>query len=302
VQAQLGRHKEAQAAYEQATALDGNITATWNALGNSLAKLKQYDKALQSYARAIELEPNFAWPHYNRAFVLSRLERWDEAIQAIDRAIELEPANGEFWLLKLGIRDRMSGSAAADMNATVDAALRAITPNTNFQLYAAQLLADNGGLERARDLLHDVEASSLADHEDLIELAECLLKIGASAKAVDVLRATDPARLSEYKPMIWSFLCLLADRLAGAPQLSERLLAEFLREFGRRAAWIDAKNMEWNFKGVRHLVARSELPLADKLALATLMDAQQAEVAYGNLSFFSQMWTERLPESPAPAD
>jgi superkiller protein 3 len=296
VQAQLGRHKEARAAYEQATALDPSGAETWNALGNSQAKLKQFDEALQSYERASEIEPNYTWAHYNRAFVLWTQKRWDEAMQAIDRAIEIEPNTGEFWLLKLGVLDDRSGREAAEIDVTFDQALQVISPDANFRLYGAQLLADNDRLDRARDLLHDVEASTFEDQDDQIELAECLLKIGENVKADDLLRAIDPTRLSEYRPMIWSFLRLFANRLAGAPQLSERLLVDFLGEFGRRARWIDAKNMEWRFKGVRRLLARSGLPVRDKLVLATLMDVQDANVPYHKLSFFTQMWAG----SPSP--
>ena len=140
--------------------------------------------------------------------------------------------------------------------------------------------------------MRDVKPSALEDAGEQLELAECLLKVGENVAAVDLLHSVDPTRLSEYMPIMWSFLLLLADRLAGAPQLSEELLVKFLREVAQRIDWIGATSLDFSFTGVRRLLARSELSVLDRLVLATLIDVQEAKVPYNNLSFFTEIWKD----------
>ena len=130
----------------------------------------------------------------------------------------------------------------------------------------------------------------LRDEQDRLFLAECLVKVSENVAAVDLLHSIDSSRLSRSMPITRSFLHLLADRLAGAPRLSEELLVNFLRELGSRIDHIGARSQDWNFKGVRQLLVRSELPVLDKLVLATLIDVQEAKVHYRDLSFFTEMW------------
>ena len=50
----------AEAAYRQATTLNGKLPEAWNGLGHALKKQKRYTEALAAYDKALRLRPNFA--------------------------------------------------------------------------------------------------------------------------------------------------------------------------------------------------------------------------------------------------
>ncbi|MGH7750577.1 MAG: hypothetical protein ACREQ5_38265, partial [Candidatus Dormibacteria bacterium] len=93
-----------------------------------------------------------------------------------------------------------------------------------------------------------------------------------------------PTQLSGSLRVAWPFLCMLADRLAGASQLSEDLLVSLLSELGKQL-----NQVHWSYKGVRRLLARCELPVLDKLALATLIQVQEATSNPHTLSLYTEI-------------
>jgi tetratricopeptide (TPR) repeat protein len=125
----LGRYDEAQAAYQNARALNPSLAwpyhnlgllaehrgdyqaaiplyqqalerhqrdqdraVTWDNLGNVYAALNQADEAIAAYRRAGLLHPSYASPWHGLGDVFSRLNRADEAIAAYRQAIALDPA------------------------------------------------------------------------------------------------------------------------------------------------------------------------------------------------------------------
>jgi tetratricopeptide (TPR) repeat protein len=288
------KHEEARTAYEQATRIDPEDAETWNSLGIVLARLDRLDEALRTYRRAIEVRPSYGWPQYNLTFVLLRQQRFDEALESIDKAIALEPNNGDFWvgkLLVLNTWDRVDETA-------VDRALAAAEFNDGLRISIAAYLAENDRLDPAREILRGIDAAEIEDQEMRLGLAENQLLVGDSRPALELLESIDPAQLVGSMPAVWAFLRLLANRLVGTPPLSESLLRDYLDKLGAR---IDLKekrssgwsylSIEWSFKGVRRLLLRSELTLADRFVLTTLIDVAEAKVRRGELSFF----TSRVP-------
>jgi tetratricopeptide (TPR) repeat protein len=287
-------YEEARTAYEQATKIDPEDAKTWNSLGNSLYQLDQLGAALQSYKRAIEVAPAYGWPHNNLAYVLLKLRRFEDAIQSIDRAVEIDPRNTVFWNNKfwvLTVAERID-----EIDATAEQALNEAGDDVNMQVMVAGFLTEANRADRARNVLRDVQPSALQNDEARLTFAEILLVIGDTIPAVTLLRNTTSAQLTGSRPVVRSFLHLLADRLAEA-RLSEGLLVSFLREFGKRLDQVEAMggkwdslSIDWTYNGVRRLLVRCELPLLDKLVLTMLIDLQEAKIQRANLSFFADMW------------
>jgi hypothetical protein len=158
-----------------------------------------------------------------------------------------------------------------------------------LQVHVGSILADYGRIERARDLLQTIQPTAVKDEATRLDYAEYLLKIGAAVEAVEALGSIDQTKLSHPMHIGWSFLHVLADRLAGAPRVSNTLLEDFLNKVASRHHSC-TMNPEWSYAGLRRLLARCELPLADKLALATLTDVVEAKVDRNDLSFFEDIW------------
>lgn len=72
-------------------ALQVEVAATWNELGNALSAAGEHAAALSAYERAVALQPEVAVWQRNRASMLIALGRLDEAGQAIGAARNLEP-------------------------------------------------------------------------------------------------------------------------------------------------------------------------------------------------------------------
>jgi tetratricopeptide (TPR) repeat protein len=289
VHIRAGRHDEALDALRHAAIVaPAQDAETWEVINSDLLYLGRLDEALGIYQRASEANEKNAWPHANRAWVYARQRRWDEAIQAIERAVDLEPNEGEFLVNRLFLLSERDQIDDADVDTLANAALEKIGADTKLRPFVAHFLADSGHLARARDLMHGVEPPAAEDEEQRVLRAEFLLKIGETNAAVDLIESIDLRQLGAEKLITWSFLRLVAERLAGAPQLSENLLVDFLVKLKERADRIDMIS-DWSLKGVRRLLARSELPVRDKLVLLTLADVQEANVRYNDLSFFTEM-------------
>ena len=292
----LGRYDEARIAYERATIIDPSDAETWNSFGNSLFRLYRYDEALRAYERAIDVRPDSSWALSNLAHVLVIQQRFDEAMPHIERAIELEPENGIFWTIKLWILN-FSDADVTVIRATADRILMVAGVTDRDRIDVAGVLAENGLLDRAREVLQGIDHSKIEYEVARLGLAECLLLTGETVPALNLLRNIDGRQLGGSKAVVQSFLHLLWDRLAGAPKLSEELLLDFLYKLGKRIDEIEAQGRSWGFqsiewvlKGARRLVTHSELPLLDKLVLATLNDLQDAKIQRADLSFFVDMW------------
>jgi tetratricopeptide (TPR) repeat protein len=289
----LERSADAQAAFAHATALNKEDAEAWNLLGNSLYNLGRLDEASQSYERAVEIDPGFSWAYHNLTFVRLQQKRFDEALQSINRAIDLEPGNEIFLVSRLWVFKQTDKIEDSEVDALADQTLAKISPKSDLQLQIAHFLADCGHIARARDLMHSVKPSATEDEVGRLDRAELLLKVGDTDAAFGLIRSIDPTRLKRFN-LTRSFLHLLADRLAGAPQLSDELLVNFLDKLIQQVDHTDARN-EWSLKGVRLLITRSELPVLDKLVLGTLIDLQEGKIDRNDLSFAAEFQASVKP-------
>lgn len=314
IHAQHARYEDARIAYEEAIRLDPENAETRNALGIVLYHLNRLDDARRSYEGAVAADPDFVWPYFNLTYVHIRQQRWDEAIKAIGKAVELDPENMDFAVQKAWLLCEVDKIPDREFDSYFQRLLEKIgNHHHEHRVVLANCLADNGRAAWARSLLQQLELPQNEEPERRLTRAECLLKVGEAKEALDLIRTIDPSKLRDYMPMIYYFLQLLADRLTGAPRLSDQFAANFVHEFAPRAAHIEQAT-EWSMKGLRRLVAHSELPLIDKFVLATFIDLQQAKVRQKDFSFFSEVPSDAavtmptlaakavvVPVSPAPA-
>ena len=237
------------------------------------------------------------------------LKRFDEAIASIDRAVEVEPQNATFLLgkcLVLNVTGRVE-----EIDAAAERAVEAAGTDADLRVTVAGLLSDANRVDRARDLIQGLKSATLRDELTRLQLAEILIVTGDNVSAVSILRNIDLNRLTRSHRVVRSLLHLLADKLAGATQISEELLVTFLREYEKRIDQREAnsdgsglQSIDWLYMGVRRLLTRSELPVLDKLVLATLIDLQEMKIRRVDLSFFTDMWpkldiTKGLIQEPA---
>lgn len=75
------------ASLEKALQINPNDHHIWNAYGNTLAELGQFESALAAYDKAVQLKPNLSWAWSNRVSALEKLGRYDEALSAYEWAI-----------------------------------------------------------------------------------------------------------------------------------------------------------------------------------------------------------------------
>lgn len=83
----------AQAAFEQAIALQPRVAAHWALLGKSQAMRAGYHAALDALGQACKLDPDAAYAHVWLGHALREHNRADEAVAAFARASVLEPDN-----------------------------------------------------------------------------------------------------------------------------------------------------------------------------------------------------------------
>jgi tetratricopeptide (TPR) repeat protein len=288
----MGRNEEAQSAYQRATTIDPQNADAWNYLGNVQAHLDHIEDAIASYRRAIELRPNFGWPKYNLALTLLPLQQFDEALKSADQAIAIEPDNSDFWIGKLIV---LNVAGRFDQTA-VDGALGCPGADDKLRVEVASFLADSDRLDPARALLRGIDVAQIAEPESRLDLGESLLLIGEARQAADVLADINGDALNIDRRTVRTFLHLVADRLArGEGPLLVLLFDDFLNRLKARIADCESRggkwgyvSIGWNFRGVRRLVERSQLPSSDRFALTTLIDLAEGRIHPRYLSFLAE--------------
>jgi tetratricopeptide (TPR) repeat protein len=93
------KYKEAADTYQQAVAAKPD-PASYNNLGNSLARTGKVDDALAAYQKAIELDPtNTAMYWRNFAVGLYNSNRIKESVEPLKKATAADPKNAQAWYL-----------------------------------------------------------------------------------------------------------------------------------------------------------------------------------------------------------
>ncbi|RMF86310.1 MAG: tetratricopeptide repeat protein [Nitrospinota bacterium] len=88
----LGRYEDAQREYQEAIMLDPSYAKAHNNLGNVLAVLGEEEKAIEAFQSAIALDPTYATPYYNLGSLYARRGEREKALNALRKAISLNQA------------------------------------------------------------------------------------------------------------------------------------------------------------------------------------------------------------------
>ena len=128
----------------------------------------------------------------------------------IDRALKIDPRNPSFWGSKLWVL--YQAGKIDDISATGERALDAAGDDVNLQVMVANFFVDVeiDRVDRARDLLRDVQPSALSNELGRLRLAETLLMIGDNVRALALLHSIDlkPAcGLTAYRTIFSAFAC-----------------------------------------------------------------------------------------------
>ncbi len=82
----------------RAVTIDSNNASAWGQLGESLLRMKEYDRAERYIRRAIALEPGDANYWHRLGLLLDMTERTDEAIEAVEKSLELNASEEITWI------------------------------------------------------------------------------------------------------------------------------------------------------------------------------------------------------------
>lgn len=149
-----GHGKYTQAFKEQAELRMAQIKSgtTWD-LAHQQFNSGDLKKALDNVDNSIALNEAVPKSHLLRGRILMEMGRLETAMSAFDRVVELEPDNAEAHYFKGIVFERFSRTA--DARASFEKAMEADPTNAQFTLACAEMLIEQGELDRAKQLLTD---------------------------------------------------------------------------------------------------------------------------------------------------
>jgi tetratricopeptide (TPR) repeat protein len=95
--AEGGDMREAIACWDNALALDPDLSSAWHNRGSALGFLGRFNEAVASFDRAIAINPEDFQAWNDRGLALFNLQNWQEAIVSWERVIEIEPTCFQAW-------------------------------------------------------------------------------------------------------------------------------------------------------------------------------------------------------------
>jgi tetratricopeptide (TPR) repeat protein len=140
------------------------------------------DRALALYDESAQIDPFYAQTHLARAdaYVVcgdplpeaERAEHFRVAAESLDTALQLSPANVRAWVQLAEVRRQLGEYDAAQTALDEARALNepASIPPAELDFLGAQIAADRGDLETARDL--GTRAMATASQETAAQIAE----------------------------------------------------------------------------------------------------------------------------------
>ncbi len=151
---QLSRHAEAEAAFRQAAALNGNVALYWSNLCIAVNSQGRCAEA-ENYARqALHLDSSISAHWNNLAGCLNDQSRWRDALEAAKQALHRDPQNASA-LSNLGAAEQGLGNFAAAQQA-YERSLTLAPGRLTAVTRHASLLGELGHKEQAIRLLEDV--------------------------------------------------------------------------------------------------------------------------------------------------
>ncbi len=97
IHSQLGNHKLALEAYDQALEIEPNDVETLINKGSTCIDIKNYSLALEVLERAIKIRPDIPEAWSNKGIALNNLNLYRDSISAYNEAIKLAPNYYEAW-------------------------------------------------------------------------------------------------------------------------------------------------------------------------------------------------------------
>jgi Flp pilus assembly protein TadD len=130
--ANLGRHREAIEAYQEALRLKPDYAEAWCNLGAAYQKIDRSKNAIEAYREALRLKPDNAVTWYNLGGAYGKMGSHREAIEAFREALRLKPDYAKAWYY-LGLAYALSGNRSGAMEAVRE--LRRYDPQQAEKLY-----------------------------------------------------------------------------------------------------------------------------------------------------------------------
>jgi peptidoglycan/xylan/chitin deacetylase (PgdA/CDA1 family) len=142
-----GKLTEAIASYEKAIALNPNLLAAYQSLGDTLVDKKDLEAAINWYQKAVEIEPNIwvVWQKLGKCFL--EKGKLQEAIATLSKSIELNP-NFPWSYCQLGDAFQQIGELDKAINA-YSHALRLQPDIWNLYHKLGNIFVKQGKLEAA---------------------------------------------------------------------------------------------------------------------------------------------------------
>src|ERR1022692_2493550 len=138
---------------------------SWETLGLTHQRLKQFEESLAAYAEAVRLSPDSAASHHGQGYALGRLGRFEESLAAYERALELEPGSADRHHRK-GVALECLGRFEESLAAYAEAVRLSpdIAASHHGQGYALVRLGRDDEMLAAYEQALDLEPGSAARH------------------------------------------------------------------------------------------------------------------------------------------
>jgi tetratricopeptide (TPR) repeat protein/2-polyprenyl-3-methyl-5-hydroxy-6-metoxy-1,4-benzoquinol methylase len=213
---QAGRLSEAVARYVQVLALNPDLTAAHNNLGNLLSEQGKLEEAEVSYRRALFLRPQLADAHNNLGTILFERDQLDEALECYRRAIALDPEYADAYN-NLGIALHRKGRLdEAENNIRKALSLKPGLADAHDNL--GTVLWEQGRLEDALASANQAVVLAPCSTRALSNVGAILKDLGRLDEALGVYR-----RLLQIKPKSTDALNGLAEALAAGGDAARAL-------------------------------------------------------------------------------
>ena len=213
------------------------------------ARQEQHEEALKFYDKAIEIDSREFLPWVNKSVSLRKLGRIDDALQYLE------------------------------------AALAKVSDQTEVLISLAGLFADDRS-DDERALKYYQLALETKPEELRIKagMAECLIKSGryreGRAYALEVGRASKDANLQ----CVVQYLMVVSYVLEGADTGME--FRKFIEHFRGQSEKSIADSTDWNYRGVKNTINKSDVAPESKFLLLTFIDLLLGKIDASKLSFF----------------
>lgn len=192
----------AEREFKRALELMPGSADTWDLYGRLCSALQRYDEAVVMERRAQELDPLAHRSDYATALI--RAGRYPEALDAARRAVDLEPGYDRARAT-LGWAYLKNGRTEEGL-AELEAAVTIGPANTAWLAQLGQAYAQAGQVDRAREILLQLEELSARRYVSPYHMAYVLTGLGERDRAVEALERAARERAGAVYGVKGSFL------------------------------------------------------------------------------------------------